>query len=60
MSPRPDARFDFASRLHVPVPANDNNPFDPPPAASLRPPRLVVADILCCCEHDSHIRAKAA
>ena len=28
------------------VPANDNDPFDPPPAANLRAPRPLTTDIL--------------
>jgi hypothetical protein len=60
MSLWPEARFDFAPGLYVSESANDNDPFDPPPAASLRSPRPVVADILCCCEHGRHARAEAA
>jgi hypothetical protein len=34
-----DAAFGSAPALRAPMPANDNEPFDPPPAASLRAPR---------------------
>ncbi len=33
------AGFEWAITQHAPVPANDNDPFDPPPPASLRAPR---------------------
>ena len=33
-------------RVPARVPANDNDPFDPPPAASLRAPRPLTTDIL--------------